>query len=374
MKILGQGMVFDTAPEPPHRRFCIFSNVVVLTDGRILVTFRTGSSKDDPEENLMTRVSADNGWSWTTVFEGFNREVDGVPGGWRHGALTEVAPGKLIGCFGWFDRSNPSLPLANPQTQGTLPSRIFVMDSFDDGHTWENRRELNTKPFEGLATTGAILKLAGGALALPCEAWKSYFDDSHGKHHGLLWISHDGGQTFGPAVVTAHDPSANVFFWDERVAVDPVSGRMIAMFWSHDQAAQQDINVHVGWGSSSGEDWTAPADTGFAGQISSPLVLPGGRVLVVYVHRHRPPSLRAVLSEDFGNAWDVSRELVFYESGAGKESGIGVKRAFGDYWLDMNLWSFGHPEAALLPNGEVFVAFYGDNTSALSMRWVRIAL
>jgi hypothetical protein len=248
------------------------------------------------------------------------------------------------------------------------------MDSLDDGRTWTNRRELDTKPFEGVATTGAILKLAEGVMALPCEAWKSYYDTSYGKHHALLWTSRDGGQSFTSAVVSAHDPTANLFFWDQRLAVDPETGRLIALFWTHDRAAQQDVNVHVAWGSPTGEDWTAPVDTGFAGQIASPLALSGGRVLAVYVHRHHPPTLRAVLSKDFGKTWDVDHELIFYESGAGSESGIGGRREFGDYWADMNLWSFGHPEAALLSNGEVFVAFYGGDAQAMSMRWARIAL
>ena len=53
---------------------------------------------------------------------------------------------------------------------------------------------------------------------------------------------------------------------------------------------------------------------------------------------------------------------------------MGGKRDFGDYWTDMNVWSFGHPDAALLPNGDVFVAFYGGDANAMSIRWVRIAL
>ena len=34
--------------------------------------------------------------------------------------------------------------MINPETTGTLPNRIFLMDSFDDGRTWVNRREVDT--------------------------------------------------------------------------------------------------------------------------------------------------------------------------------------------------------------------------------------
>jgi len=374
MQIIDQGIIFDATQQPAQRRFNCFTSVCVLSDGRILVAFRTGSSKDSPDENIIMRLSADGGKSWRTVFEGLEMTVDGVRGAWRHAAISELRPGRLIGVFCWFDRSNPPAPLANPQTQGVLPSRVFVLESSDAGHTWGERREIVTKPYEGIATTGPAMRLAGGALAIPYEAWKSYYDTRPGEHHALLRISTDGAHTFEPAVIVAHDPAANLFFWDQRLTVDPETGRLVGLFWTHDRAAGQDRNIHIAWGSPDGHQWTPPADTGIAGQIASPLCLPGGRLLMVYVHRHEPPTLRAVLSRDFGRTWDVANELTFYNSWAGRESGMGGRRDFGDYWADMSVWSFGHPDPVRLADGDVFVAFYAGDSSAMGMRWVRLSI
>lgn len=374
MKIVDQGVLFDATQQPPQRRSNSFTSVLAMPGDRLLVSFRTGHSKDDPDENLILRLSQDGGRSWETVFEGLPPQVGGVAGGWRHGAIGCLDSGRLIGAFCWFDRSDRSLPLANPKTQGTLPSRVFVMESRDEGRTWVDAREVNTRPFEGIATTGSILRLANGALALPYEAWKSYDDIGPGEHHAILRISRDGARSFEPAVIVAHDPKANLFFWDQRLAVDPESGKLIALLWTHDRQAQQDRNIHIAWGAPDGTTWTEPVDTGIAGQIASPLILPGGRVLAVYVHRHSPPGLRAVLSEDFGRTWDRASEIEFYASGAGRESGMEGQRSFGDYWSDMSVWSFGHPEAALLAAGHVFVAFYGGDGGALSMHWRRLSL
>jgi hypothetical protein len=365
--------VFDATQAPPHRRFCTFTSALVLSDGRIVVAFRAGSSKDSADENIIIRLSADQGKTWETVCEGIETEIDGVAGCWRSAGLTELEPGRLIAEWCWFDRSEPDRPLSNPETQGTLPARVFVMESLDDGRTWINQREVQTAPFEGIATTGSILKLTNGSLAVQYEAWKAYDDPSPGEHHAILRISHDGGYTFEPATVVAHDPEARVFYWDQRLDVAPDSGALIGLFWSHDRNLQQDINVHVACGTPDGATWTAPADAGFAGQIARPLCLGDEQVLAAYVHRHDPPSLRAILSRDFGKTWDVEHELTFYESGSGKEAGMGGKRDFGDYWGDMNRWSFGHADPALLPNGDIFIAFYGGDSSAMSMHWVRIA-
>ena len=56
------------------------------------------------------------------------------------------------------------------------------------------------------------------------------------------------------------------------------------------------------------------------------------------------------------------------------EAGVGGERAFEDFWRDMMTWSFGHPRGLLLPDGDLFVAFYAGDSTSTSMRWVRLAL
>jgi hypothetical protein len=384
MKILDQGIVFDASQAAPSRRFCAFTNTTILADGRILVAFHAGSAKEAPDENVHMRLSADGGHTWEVILDGLEPlTIDGKLGSWHHGRVTELAPGHLLGAFWWLDRSDPSRPMINPETTGTLPNRIFLMDSFDDGRTWTNRREVDTRPFPSVALMGAPLVLAdssmpgkaGHTIAVVSEAWKTYDDASYGEHSAILSISRDGGRTFEPSVVVAHDPTNRLLFWDERLAVDSESGRLVGMFWTHDRAAQQDANVHIAWSKEpDGRSWTYPLDAGFAGQIPRPLILPGGRVLCVYVHRHWPPSLRAVLSSHFGETWDTANELVLYEHGAGVQAGVDGKRDFADYYADMGLWNFGHVEPGLLPDGSVFAAFYAGDAQSLSVRWVRIQL
>ena len=64
------------------------------------------------------------------------------------------------------------------------------------------------------------------------------------------------------------------------------------------------------------------------GQIASPLALSNERALLTYVQGHDLGSLRAVLSDDFGNTWDMGGELVFYSSQAGQEPCVGVQPNF----------------------------------------------
>ncbi len=376
MRILDRGILYDATLAPLHRRFCAFTNTTILADGRILVAFHCGSAKEAPDENVLMRLSADGGRTWEAVCDGLAPlTVDEKLGSWHHGRVTELAPGHLLGAFWWLDRSDPSRPMINPQTTGTLPNHIFLLDSFDDGRTWANRREVDTRPFPSVALMGAPLLMADGSIAVVCEAWKTYYDAGVGEHSAILCISHDGGYTFDPATVVAHDPANRLLFWDERLAVDPETGRLIAMLWTHDRVAQLDVNVHIAWSQTAdGKSWSYPRDAGFVGQLPRPLPLPGGRVLCVYVHRHWPPSLRAILSPDFGKTWDVQGELVFYEHPYGPQAGMDGQREFSDYYEDMRLWNFGLVEPGLLPDGDVFAAFYAGDARSLSIRWARLAL
>ena len=336
MRILDQGIVYDAASAPPHRRFCAFTNTTVLADGRILVAFHAGSAKEAPDENVLMRLSADGGRTWEAVCDGLPPlTVDGKLGSWHHGRVTELAPGHLLGAFWWLDRSDPSRPMINPETTGTLPNRIFLMDSFDDGRTWANRREVDTRPFPSVALMGAPLVLADGSIAVVSEAWKTYDDTGIGEHSAILSISHDGGYTFEPSVVVAHDPANRLLFWDERLAVDPESGRLVGMFWTHDRVAQQDANAHIAW-SKTPDGTIVDVSQRHRLRRSDPQAagVPGGRLLCVYVHRHWPPSLRAVLSSDFGQTWDVADELILYEHAAGAQAGMDGKRDFADYYAD----------------------------------------
>jgi len=373
LNIIDRGLVYDASIAPESRRTGCFTSLLI-SDDTIWVSFRYGRTKDDINENIMIRRSTDGGHSWETVFETFPHVVDGVHGAYRYAGIGEVTPGKLTAAACWFDRSDASRPLSSPETQGTLPARIFLLDSIDGGRTWTDTREVDTRPLTGIASTGAPIRLSTGELAIPYEAWKDYDDTRRGFHHAILRISGDEGRTYKPAAVVAHDSGGNLFYWDQRVAVNPKTGELAAMFWTHDRIREQDIDVHIAHGSPDGRTWTPPHSCGFAGQIANPLFMPDGRLLAVYVHRHDPPTLRAIVSHDRGRTWDKAGELVFYESRSGAESGMQGARNFGDYWSDMFVWSFGHPEARLLSNGEVFVAFYGGIPTALSMHWVRLAL
>ncbi|MGH2558615.1 MAG: sialidase family protein [Thermomicrobiales bacterium] len=374
MRFKDQGIVFDAMVAPANGRSCAFTSIARLADGAVLVGFRNGSGRDVPDGRLRVMRSRDEGATWETLHAGLTATVDGIVGNLYSGYFTELAPGRLLLTAVWVDRSNPALSFVNAETAGVLPMRVLIAESGDGGATLGPWRLVDLTPHEGSSCTGPVFRLPDGALALPYESWKEYDDPRPGLHGAHLRISRDEGQTWPEIATVAADPDGRMFYWDQRIAVHPETGRLVAMFWTHDRTVEQDVENHIARGEADGSGWTTPAATGWRGQHCEPIALGGDRLAAVYVHRHDPPSLRAVLSEDFGRTWRSESEVVFYDSSVGTEPGSEGSRAFEDFWQDMMAWRFGHPRGVALPNGDVLVAYYAGDERAASVHWARIGV
>jgi hypothetical protein len=77
---------------------------------------------------------------------------------------------------------------------------------------------------------------------------------------------------------------------------------------------------------------------------------------------------------DFGVTWERGSEVEVYASEAGLDAGVGEARSQEEYWNDMGAWQFGHPRGVPLPDGQVFVAWYGGARTTRPARWARVTL
>jgi hypothetical protein len=366
-------VIWDARTAPINERSASATSAIALADGTILVTCRLGSDREGADGHTAIFGSVDDGDTWELRYLSLaEREWDGWPGETRGWYIAELAPGALTASVLWTDRSDPSAPWVDPQTQGLLDMRVYHLTSTDGGRTWPERRRIDLSPHPGASSTGPLLRLSDGALAQPFEHWKERHDPAPGRPAALLRLSTDQGRTWPADVLVARHPDDAIYYWDQRLEAHPIDGRLVNMFWTHDVGAARDIDVHVAWGTPDGRTWTVPTGTGLPGQHCQPIALGGDRLLAVYAHRSDPPGIRAVLSEDFGRTWDRATELVVWASDAGAEPGTAGPRAQDEYWNDMGAWQFGHPRGALLSSGEVLVTFYGGTGVARSARWARL--
>ncbi len=376
MRVIGSGYVYDAAAGPLHGRVCAHTTISRLHDGTVLVAFRRGSARDSLDGHVCVYASTDQGETWELRHDGVGLGTwDDTPGEVKCLAIAELTPGELTGTSLWVDRSRPELPWIHPQTQGLLPMRVFHTTSTDGGRTWGHRQAVPTAPHAAASPcSSSVLALPGGVLAQPYEHWKAYDDRTTPRPGARLRLSADAGATWPEFVTVATHPDAALYYWDQRLGCHPDAGQLVAMFWTHDATVGEDRDIHIAWGTPDGRAWTTPVGTGLPGQHCQPLPVGGDRLVAVYTHRGHPPGIRAAISHDFGRTWDRTRDLVVYASPAGTEPGTGAPRDQRELWQDMLAWRFGHPRAVQLPDGDVLVAFYAGDDTAVGVRWARLRL
>lgn len=312
--------------------------------------------------------SAD-GRTWETIHPGITLVLDGIEGDMYAGYLAELSPGTLTGSFLWVDRSDPHRSFVHPETAGVLPMRNLLARSTDGGASWTDWFELDLGPEQGCSCTGPVFEIASGALAFPYETWKAYDDPSDGTHTASLRLSRDGGATWAERIIVATDPKAERFFWDQRIAVHPVTGELVAMFWTHDRRLGQDLPNNIAWGRGEDCEWSEPVSTGWSGQHCQPLALGGDLLAAIHTERTPPGGIVVRLSDDFGRTWRDDA-LRIYRPAAAAPSGASTFEAF---WQSMMTWPFGHPRAVATPEGDILAAWYAGENDVIGMRWARIA-
>src|SRR5262249_11401957 len=152
--------------------------------------------------------------------------------------------------------------------------------STDGAITWSPPRPIDL-PHPSSSATGPLLRLRDGTLAQPFEHWKAYDDPAVGRPRALLRLSTDDGATWDDEVVVAADPTNRRYFWDQRLAQHPETGRLVAMFWTFDREAGHDLPIHIAWGSPDGREWTLPERTTLDGQHCQPIAIRGDTIVAV---------------------------------------------------------------------------------------------
>lgn len=370
MDIRERGIVAAGEPGTDRQSFA-FPGVCVLPGGRWLCAFRGAATKGATRCAVYLTRSDDEGKTWSRPTMPFAPPpVAGAPGIFRTLYLTALGGAEVMAALCWVDHADPSLPFFNEATEGLLPTRIFLSRSADGGEHWSDVELVDTRPYAmPTPLTGPALLLPDGTWALQFELNKEYLDASPWRHAPVLMFSSDRGRTWPRHAAAATDPANRIFYWDQRPAV-LAGSRILDPFWTFDTGTSRYLPIHASESLDGGVTWSAVWDTGVPGQPASPVALPGGSVLMVYVDRTGSPTIKARLSRDGGRTWSQESELVVY---GGSGSQTADKRTMQDAWSEMAKFSIGLPATAPLADGSVLVAWYaGPHTDLTDIRWARI--
>ena len=363
IETLDTGLIYRN-PEPERRAIHAWHpSVVVLDDGELFASFDLASGVDAHDYTTYMARSLDGGTTWSEPellvdFQGPRPTTGGI-----RVALTRDKT--LVGIGGRTYRDGHGGALINRVNLGHAPMDLITTRSSDGGHTW-SKPQIIAQPIASPAweVCHQIVELADGRWLAPMAPWRGWDGEEPIGMKALAFVSHDQGETWPEHIVIMDQFDRGIYSWE--VSLRQLNdGRLVATCWAFDlSAGHSELNPYAI--STDGETFSPPRSTGIPGQTGKMLVLPDDRILFVY-RRDDTPGLWANLSLLDDDTWVNVAEAPLWQ---GAPSGMtGTTDSSAQELLDLK---FGFPSLALLPNGSVYVAFWGEEQGVYNIRWFKL--
>lgn len=231
---------------------------------------------------------------------------------------------------------------------------LWTRHSVDNGRTWTDRRPVDIKGLPPLGGRAQVVELEDGTLLLQVNDLSRTVGRPRDWARVFCLRSRDKGITWGEPALVAEGSELTVHFLEPSL-VRLRSGRLISTLRTRGEGPGADervrdeggdigtIYAHYGHifqtiSDDNGRTWSKVVQTPMWGFPSHILELRDGRLLCAYGYRRAPYGVRAVLSHDGGETWDIANEIVVRDDGGTSD--------------------LGYPVSIELPDGRILMAYY----------------
>ncbi len=350
-----------------------FPSVAVLPDGQMVATYVLGEAFESVDMRVHVARSTDFGDTWRDEGPICKPTTDRLTSIFGRLAVTvnrETASVELVANLLRCDRTDhPDEGLGNPKTMGFVPTKMLLTRSTDAGHTWTQPQRLDP-PLLGpeLEMCSPITVLSDGRWLLPTSMWRDWEGNLPNGNRMVAFVSQDEGKTWPGYMDVMADKESRLIYWESKI-IELSDGRLLAVAWCYDETTNKDLPNQYALSSDAGATWTAPASTALQGQTLTSIELNDGRVLSVYRRIDRP-GLWANLSQLHGDRWINTAEQPLW----GHDSTMALTKQSDNMIANFNVLRFGAPCLASLPDGRIFVAFWGYEDTTSVIRWFKLEI
>lgn len=198
----------------------------------------------------------------------------------------------------------------------------YVRTSSDNGKTWQSKTISIPDDCSGLmnhhTSSSYITTTSGAMIRAVYGRRKKYFNDSR-KDEIYFIRSDDNGQNWVVyPMFESGVKNLEVSGFNETAILETSSGSLIVLMRSVPEG-----NLWQSESNDGGLTWSTPIKTPMQGYPASLLRLHDDRLLAIYGRRRIPMGIRATISNDDGEKWDIEKELIIRNDGLGNPSDLG---------------------------------------------------
>ena len=358
-------------PKPHLRaRHAWHPTLVVIDQNRLIAAFDIGEAVESLDYRTYISRSHDSGQTWDAPVPIFPDNLIQHP----TRRTTHIArprrmsDGTLVAFIGRFYRDDPDQGIWNPDTTGLVEMDLMVARSPDDGRTWEQPHHIAPplvgQPFE---VCHNIVELTNGQWLAPVSCLRRWTGEVPNGLKVIAMVSADQGQTWHTYMDILDDFTNGIVHFEQSV-VQLADGRLLAVGWGFDERSGKTKAVNYAISNDCKTFSTPPRPTGLNGETSKLLALPDGRAVCVY-RGIDPPGLCGTIVRLEGDEWRHEEPQVLWQ-------GDRLTKMFGEATATEELRSLklGCPNLALLPDGDVLVAFWCHEDELYNIRWIRLGV
>ena len=363
-----EGHVLYANPKPHVRsRQAYFPGLVKLPSGDLLATLMIGEAFESANGTTYLARSKDAGRTWS--LEGKLYDATALPNPMSDCLKpTLLADGSLLAMGYRFQRDDPEQSISISETGGILPGEDIVSFSSDEGRIWSAPEEIPRNRPELYELSGPAVQLRSGDLVAVGALYKMPDGSNPSGQIGVLLRSGDRGKTWDDSTEFFRTGAGNLTPFEPRLA-EMQDGRLVALVWAYDQAADRHYANHVVVSGDDGHTWSEPIDTGVMGQASNLTWLGDDSLLTIHAHRGVEIGICVRIVDFAQNNWRVLTETVIYGQGAGDQTKQGQTAA--EMFKSLR---FGQPSLLPLGDGDFLAAHWCVEEGQGKIRLHRLAI
>jgi len=241
-----------------------------------------------------------------------------------------------------------------------------VCRSLDGAQTWTAPEVIPTDipgPFE---ITNPILALADGRWLAPAATLP------HPRRFGervIVFESDDQGKSWPLHRIVLQDPEGKKGFFEQKL-IEMAPGHLMSVAWTVSLGDYLDDENHFALSHDGGNTWGPAHSTGIRGQTMTPLWLGGDRLLVVYNKRYGQQAVMMCIVRFTENSWHVEFEDVLWDAQATRDG----PQAGADGIDEFHHIRFGLPSAVRLDGENLLAVHWCRENDIFGIRWTRLRL